>query len=71
MLLVTHNQSSTGESKEVSCQLGGASRSMESWLLQTYKSDAGNCICTASSAGVFNVESVTALAINDKRGEIL
>ena len=35
------------------------------------QSDAGNCICTASSAGVFNVESVTALAINDKRGEIL
>ena len=35
------------------------------------QSDAGNYICTATSASVFNVEAVTALAINDKRGEIL
>ena len=35
------------------------------------ESDAGNYICTASSASVFTVEAVTALAINDKRGEIL
>ena len=35
------------------------------------QSDARNYICTASSASVFNLEAVTALAINDKRGEIL
>ena len=33
--------------------------------------DAGNYICTATSASVFDVEAVTALEINDKRGEIL
>ena len=35
------------------------------------QNDAGNYICTASSASVFNVEAVTALAINDKRREKL
>ena len=35
------------------------------------QSDAGNYICTAKSAGVFIVEAVTALEINDNKGRIL
>ena len=35
------------------------------------QSDAGNYICTAKSASVFDLEAVTTLEINDKRGEIL
>ena len=35
------------------------------------KSDAGNYICTATSASVFTLEAVTALEINDKKGGIL
>ncbi|XP_067017787.1 uncharacterized protein [Acropora muricata] len=34
------------------------------------QSDAGNYICTATSASVFGVEAVTALEINDKRGAL-
>ena len=34
---------------------------MERWLLQTYNSDSGTYICTATSAGVFIVETVSNL----------
>ena len=34
-------------------------------------SDAGNYICTAASAGVFIMEAVTAMEINDEKGGIL
>ena len=57
--MVTHNQSSAGESKEVNCQqINGALV-----ITNLQQSDAGNYTCTATSAGVFNVEAVTALEI--------
>ena len=35
------------------------------------QSDAGNYICTATSAGVFTVEAVTALEIRDTKGVVI
>ena len=35
------------------------------------QSDAGNYICTATSAGVFNVEAVTSIEVHQKGGLIL
>ena len=34
------------------------------------RSDAGNYICTATSAGVFDVEAVTLLEVHEKGGSI-
>ena len=59
--------------KEGGQPLVGRSQQINGALVITnlQHSDAGNYICTATSASVFDVEAVTALEINDKRGEIL